>query len=298
MSSARPPETASALAAGGRWLTRLPGRLFPPSCALCGSCVRPGRSPVCRGCWSRLPRAAPPRCARCGAPGPRFADDVAACGECLDWPSGLTRVRAPFLMRDGAAEMVRALKYRGWTALAGRMGAAMAAAARRVAVDAPDDRSEAADGPDRGTPVLVPVPLSPARRRQRGFNQASLLARSLARAAGWEVEPALRRVARGRRQARLGRASRRENAPGLFRARAPSSGTGSPSSGAAGAAAAGARAVVVDDVVTTGSTAAACTRALRSSGWRPAGAVAFARAVSDPPPPAGPDGGEADPSRP
>ena len=211
----------------------------------------------------------PPRCDRCGAPGPRFADDVEACGECVDWPAGLPRARAPFLMRDGAAELVRSLKYSGWTALADSMGEAMVPAARALAGEKPDSTAP---------PVLVPVPLSPARRRRRGFNQAGLLARSLARELGWTPVAALRRDARGRRQARLGGASRRENVRGMFRAR-------SPERSDAADERTGDRppVVVVDDVVTTGSTAAACAEALRRAGWRPLGAVAFARAVAAPP---------------
>ena len=193
---------------------------------------------------------------------------MVACGECLEWPSGLDRARAPFLMRGGAAGLVRSLKYRGWTALAARMGTAMAPSARAVA----GGRRGADGGEKGGAPRLVPVPLSPARLRRRGFNQAALLARELGRELGWPVSTALRRAARGRRQARLGRASRRENVRGLFRGRRPpDGGEDAPT------------AVVVDDVVTTGSTAGACAEALSRAGWRPLGAVAFARAVTAPP---------------
>lgn len=177
-------------------------------------------------------------------------------------------------MRGGAAELVRALKYRGWTALAVPMGEAMAAAARSVVADDPHST---------GAPRLVPVPLSPPRQRRRGFNQAGLLARHLAGELGWSVTAALRRGTRGRRQARLGGASRRENVRGLFRARPPGE-TPGPAAAAGGRPAA----VVVDDVVTTASTAAACAGALRRAGWRPLGAVAFARAVA-PRPEAGED---------
>lgn len=161
-------------------------------------------------------------------------------------------------MRAGAARLVRALKYAGWTDLARPMGGAMAESARRVP-------GCGDDGPPPSR--LVPVPLSRARLRRRGFNQAGRLARHLGRELGWPVSEALARVGRGRRQARLGGASRRENVRGRFRA--------SPPSGARDA-------LLVDDVVTTGSTAGACARALRRAGWRPLGAVAFARAVSSP----------------
>lgn len=250
---------------GDRWLRDLIGRLFPPSCALCGGCVEPGRAPTCHACWSRLPAAVPPRCRRCGAPGPRFADGVEACGECIDWPAELPRARAPYLMRDGAAELVRSLKYRGWTSLADRMGEAMGPAARAVADAEPDSTV---------TPCLVPVPLSAARRRRRGFNQAGLLAASLAGELGWSVAAALRRDSRGRRQARLSGASRRANVRELFRARPPRDVHRAPRN-----ADDRPPAVVVDDVVTTASTAAACAEALQRAGWRPLGVVAFARTV-------------------
>lgn len=168
-------------------------------------------------------------------------------------------MRAPYVMRAGAARLVRALKYAGWTDLARRMGPAMAPAARSVA------------GRIAGSarPRLVPVPLSAPRLRRRGFNQAGRLARWLGRDLGWPVSDTLVRTGRGRRQARLGGASRRENVRGRFRATPPRD---EPT------------AVIVDDVVTTGSTAGACADALRRDGWHPLGAVAFARAVSSPPP--------------
>lgn len=193
-------------------------------------------------------------------------DGVEACAECLRWPEGLGSVRAPFLMEGGAARLVHALKYRGWTALGDRMGRAMAESARDVA----GDRRAGGGLP----PVLVPVPLSAARRRRRGFNQAGVLAEALAGELGWPCRAALERTSRGRPQSGLGASSRRENAAGRFRAAPPREAAGR--SGGRGRPAA----VVVDDVVTTGSTAAACAGALRRAEWRVAGAVAFARAIS------------------
>lgn len=260
MASGRPPGVGAALVTAIHWVGRLGGRLFPPACVLCGACGEPDRAPVCRVCWSRLPRAVPPRCGRCGAPGPRFVDGVRACPECLRWPRGLQRARSPFLMEAGSAELVHALKYRGWTALAERMGRAMAPAARAV-VEA-DGRGE------RRPPDLVAVPLTEARRRQRGYNQAALLADALAAELAWPRSSPLRATAGGGRQARLGARSRRDNALGRYRARAPGD--------------RGRAALVVDDVLTTASTAGACVAALERRGWRPLGAVTFARAVAGP----------------
>jgi ComF family protein len=154
-------------------------------------------------------------------------------------------------MEGGAARLVHALKYEGWFALARPMGEALAGAAR-----------ELAGGREHR---LEPVPLPASRRRERGYNQAELLARALGARLGWPVGASLSRDDATRRQVRLGRDERRENVRDAFHARA--------------APADGHPVLVVDDVLTTGATAAACALALRDSGERVTGAVAFARAL-------------------
>ena len=120
--------------------------------------------------------------------------------------------------------------------------------------------------------VLVPVPLTPARLRERGFNQARLLADGVAAALDWPVEPLLRRAGGDRRQARSGRQERALNVAGAYQV--------VPAGVSAGAAAppdSGREALVVDDVITTGATITACATALASCGVRCLGAVSFAR---------------------
>ena len=94
------------------------------------------------------------------------------------------------------------------------------------------------------------VPASPERMRERGYDQAELLAKSVAASLGLEHVALLVRAAPAARQARLGRAARAVNAGGAFRARyAPDR-----------------RVLLVDDVMTTGATAAACSAALLAAG--------------------------------
>ena len=101
---------------------------------------------------------------------------------------------------------------------------------------------------------LVPVPLHPTRRRQRGFNQAELLAAALARGSGLAVSPGvLVRRKDTPPQAGLSSAARRKNVAGAFAVRHRSRVMGRTL-------------VLVDDVTTTGATAGACARALMEAG--------------------------------
>ncbi|HEX2095250.1 MAG TPA: double zinc ribbon domain-containing protein, partial [Longimicrobiaceae bacterium] len=139
--------------------------VFAPVCAACGTPV-PTSEPerlVCRVCWSRARPVPPPRCERCwGAlvPG-RHAGPP--CTGCEHLPAGIRVVRSALRMDDVTRRLVHSLKYRGWSALAEPMG-------RRLAdLPFPPDVEEEAR-------VVVPVPTSGVRLRERGYNQAALLA--------------------------------------------------------------------------------------------------------------------------
>jgi ComF family protein len=116
-----------------------------------------------------------------------------------------------------------------------------------------------------GVDALIPVPLTPARERERGFNQAALLAERLAWALERPVKPQwLRRARPTPPQSELGAAERWANVRDAFQA-AP--------------AVAGRHLLVVDDVLTTGATATECARALRAGGARAVSVVTVARVI-------------------
>jgi ComF family protein len=118
-----------------------------------------------------------------------------------------------------------------------------------------------ADRPD----ALVPVPLARARERERGFNQAVLLAERLGERVGVRVRPRwLVRLRATAAQSDLAATERRANVAGAFGA-AP--------------AVAGRHVVVIDDVITTGATVSECARALRTAGARRVGVLAVARVL-------------------
>jgi len=157
---------------------------------------------------------------------------------------------------DGVAEdVVRALKYGRWRSVATPMAEAMRPIAATLT---------ARLGGEEGC-VLVPVPATPSRLRERGFNQARVLADALGAALGLAVEEVLAREAGGGRQAAAGASTRRANVLGRFRATA---GPRVPRG-----------ALIVDDVLTTGATVCACADALAEAGFARIGALTFARTL-------------------
>jgi len=114
---------------------------------------------------------------------------------------------------------------------------------------------------DESFDAIVPVPLYWRRRLVRGFNQADLLSRGLAKRTGIPVLRALRRVHRTATQAGLSNSARRRNVSGAFEARSV----------------AGLRILLIDDVMTTGSTGASCAMALKRAGARRVALLTIAR---------------------
>ncbi len=148
---------------------------------------------------------------------------------------------------DGAARAaVHALKYRGGRHIAGVMGALMRQHLQRRPL-----RAE----------VVVPVPLSRRKLRERGYNQAALLAETIADAVGGAVQEPLSRADRPAQQG-LTAVERLRNLSGAIEATERLSGRSI---------------LLVDDVATTGATLSACAEALQAAGAREIRALVFAR---------------------
>lgn len=230
--------------------------VFCPRCLGCGGAAGAGGALVCGRCRSRLTPPPPPLCPRCGFPRLRTGRaPTPSCQECREWPPGLRSARSACLLREPADALVYQLKYRGWRRLAEPM------ARRMVTTPLPDDAA-------RETRVVTPVPTTAVRLRERGYNQAELLARAFARMTGRTVICSLERTVGASSQIALQPAARLANVAGAF---------GMVAGGET--AVAGEHVLLVDDVLTTGATVAACAAALVEGGARCVSVMTFARAT-------------------
>jgi len=213
---------------------------LPSRCPGCGAELESSAA-LCPKCWAAVPRADLTLCVHCLA---REREPVG----CARHPA--FRVRVAWVYDERAATVIGTYKYGAREDLAAALAVEMGRALRL------GPRPE----------LAVAVPLHAARLRERGYDQAALLARSWARLAGVPfLADALERVRPTRAQARLGARARRANVTGAFRVREP-------------AALEGRHVVLVDDVVTTGATLEAGLAALEACGARATGAaVAWAQ---------------------
>lgn len=241
--------TPNPLGVGGSLPQRLLDLLFPPRCVHCGS----SGALLCATCAGGIHAPPAPHCDRCDRP--LFAMAGPRCSLCLallreERPPALERIVVAVEYDGPAGSAIRALKFRGQRRLAPPLALLLADAARRAGL---------------ALDVIVPMPLHVGRRRERGYNQAELLARPLARALGVPLAGRLLTRTRATQpQTRLSRRDRLVNVAGAFALAAPS----------AVALLAGKRIVLVDDVTTTGATLEAAADALLAA--RPASVCALA----------------------
>ena len=223
--------------------------MLPPRCPSCREIVdAPDR--FCARCWNELAFITPPWCSVCGLPFDVDAGPQAVCGDCAGTPRSYRSARAAFRYTGSAVPVLLGFKHADRTHLA------------RLMAQHLHRFMEALDGAD----LIVPVPLDRARLRKRGYNQAGLVARHLARTSRLPLSvEAMARVKPTASTAGMSRAARLRSAQGAFAAQ--------------GTQVAGRRVVLVDDVMTTGATAEAAARALVKAGAQSVDVLTFARAM-------------------
>ena len=204
--------------------------LYPPKCPFCGRVLERGEEDWCASCRDELPWTEP-----------GGGKEVENCDACL----------SPLWYRDGAREGIHRYKFGGGRGHARLFGELMAQCLR--------------DRWDSPADLVTWAPLHAKRRRERGYDQAELLARRVGGLTGLPVENTLEKLRSTAVQSRTeGDAARRANVRGAYRA-------------LPGLDLAGQRVVLVDDVVTSGATLAECAAALRAAGAASVTGLTFAR---------------------
>jgi ComF family protein len=218
---------------------------FSPAqpCVLCGSMSHDGQ--WCAACDAALPYLDTPHCPGCALPTP--SGEV--CGHCLKEPQQFSRTTAVFGYSFPLDKLVQAMKYGEQLALANAFAEKLV------------ERIDRSDLPD----CIIPMPLHPAKLRERGFNQSLLLAATVARRLEIELLPsACQRVRNTPPQTALPWKERRKNVRDAFRCDGNL---------------AGKRVALVDDVMTTGASLNALAEAVQNRNASQVHAWVVARAL-------------------
>lgn len=226
--------------------------LYPPACTICATAVGDSEY-LCSACDDKITRIVPPFCAKCSEPFSGSMNGAFSCANCAQREIHFDAAIAAYRSRGIVRRIILDFKYSHHIHLRHLVGEWLCAAFR-------DERLCG-----RTFDLAVPVPLHPARERDRGFNQAGLLADILSRRMSIKVKPVLERIRYTTTQTAFDRAERMENLRDAFRLRK-------------NADVRGLRVLLVDDVLTTGSTLSECARILKGAGAQSVYAVTAARA--------------------
>jgi ComF family protein len=216
---------------------RMANRWLPSRCLLCSDACAHA---VCAPCDASLARTSDASCPRCRLP----ASNGEVCGRCLRFPPKWHRLDARFMYEFPLDRLIVGAKHaRFWGVF--------------------DWATTIENWPFAPNAMLVPVPLAAERIEARGYNQASLLAHSIAKRFGLRVdEEALIRVRAAGTQANRNWVERRRNVKDAF---------------AATRSLAGEAVVLIDDVLTTGATLNECARTALEAGAASVDAFVIAR---------------------
>ena len=232
--------------------TALLDLILPPTCHICRSFIPDaGTLHICPTCRDQLPLVTSPLCPLCGIPFIGIGNNH-RCGRCLSTPPHFDAARAHFLYEGPIRDLIHSFKYNHLTHLRSPL-ALMTLEGVHAFLTAQDIH------------LIVPVPLHRSRLRQRGFNQAVLLGRVIARDLSLPMVPdALIRTRQTEPQMQLSAAERRVNVQGAFSVKKTE-------------CVAGKGVLLLDDVMTTGSTMNECAKELKKAGATTVIAVTVAR---------------------
>lgn len=228
--------------------------LFSRTCDGCGVDMARERGLYCWDCLTELTWIGPPYCACCGDPVDGNVPGEFICSWCNRVHPDFEWARSAVLYEGIVKDSLRRFKYHNglWACdgLVDWLENLLKAAARNKNWARVD--------------IVVPVPLHVRRRRERGYNQAALLARGLARRLDVPMRNPLWRIRATSTQTRLSATQREANMRGAFTVFRPKSIQGK-------------RILLVDDVMTTGATVNECARTLKKAGAKAVFVLTVAR---------------------
>jgi competence protein ComFC len=233
-------------------LRALASLLYPPVCTICSADVLTGEY-LCDGCDAKTVRVVAPYCARCSEPFPGAITGPFTCANCAHRTLHFDAAVAVYRSLGIVRRVVHDFKY-------GHQIHLRHVVARWLCAALDDTRLHG-----RQFDVVVPVPLHPARERERGFNQAALLADALSAQISVPSKPLLERLRYTTTQTIFDRAERMKNLHRAFHLRK-------------NADVRNLRVLLIDDVLTTGSTLSECARVLKKAGAISVHAATAARA--------------------
>lgn len=228
--------------------------VFPPRCPLCGEGLS-AQTGLCASCWDELAIPGEPACTLCQRPMGHAVAAGLVCAPCMADPPRHDGIAAGTLYNDASRRLVLSFKHGQRIALAPMMARLITAKLGFVQEDW----------------LIVPVPLHRWRLWRRGFNQAALLGREIARARGAVL--AVDILQRRKPTPTLGGLGRKA------RARALSGAIGIDPQMAGRLR--DAKVVLVDDVLTSGATSEACVSALKRAGAAQVVIACFARVLDE-----------------
>lgn len=206
--------------------------------------------PIARRMWADVTFLDAPWCEACGFPFEYAVQGGSLCARCSVRRPAYARARAAMAYDDGSRALILSFKHGGRTEGLASFAAQMRRAGRDILTDAD---------------MLIPVPLHPTRLIKRRYNQATLLARALAKITDTEFAPdILFRTRRTDSQGGFNARARIENVRGAFAVKKASKIKGR-------------NLVLIDDVLTTGATLEACARTLKGAGAARVDGICLAR---------------------
>lgn len=248
----------------GGWGLALKNIFLPEFCKACGvRLLTEDNGFFCPGCWVLSPRIVPPLCTKCGKPhtaslnfGPAANYPCADCREGSARTVRYRRIVGAAYYQDAVEQAIKLFKFQGRRRLAGPLAELMAEAAERELGEVHYD-------------WVAPVPLYRVRQRERGYNQAALLADAVMAAFpdARRAEPVARIRPTQTQSLLKSEQARRENVRGAFAM-------------TEGARVKGAQVLLIDDVVTTAGTVNECAAVLRRAGAAAVDVLSVALAVT------------------